>query len=112
MEATPSQTSQRASFADIINAGDKPVLVDFWAEWCQPCHMVAPIVKRLGTELQGKMTVIKVNIDENPSVGPAYGIQGIPTLILFYKGNILWRTTGVQPFEALHDQIRRVLPDM
>lgn len=98
------------SFADLITHSEQPVLVDFWADWCQPCHMLAPTVQRLAQELTGRVKVIKVDVDKNPQAGQVYNIQGIPTLILFHKGRVLWRTNGVQPFAQLHQQIVSVLP--
>ena len=73
--------------AEVLNSSD-PVLVDYWAEWCGPCKMIAPILDEIANEYTGKIKVAKLNIDDNPQTPPRYGIRGIPTLMLFKNGNI------------------------
>jgi thioredoxin 1 len=77
-----------ATFDSEVLKADKPVLVDFWADWCGPCKMIAPILDDVSKDYAGKLKVAKLNIDENPATPPKYGIRGIPTLMIFKSGNV------------------------
>lgn len=89
-----------SKFIELIN-GDQPVLVDFYADWCQPCKVMAPILEEVKNDLGGSIRVIKVDTDKNQQVSMKYGIRGIPTLILFQNGEIKWRQSGVVPKEMI-----------
>lgn len=94
--------------ADVIDA-DKPVLVDFWAEWCGPCKMIGPALEEISEELADKVTVAKINIDENPEAPGKYGVRGIPTMILFKNGEAAATKVGAAPKSALKGWIESVL---
>ena len=95
-----SVKNTQGRFGDLIN-GDVPVLVDVFATWCGPCKMLEPAVKQVAGRMEGKIKVIKIDIDKNPHVASAYHVQGVPTLILFQRGKILWRQSGVIPAQEI-----------
>lgn len=97
-------TSEKRSFGEIIQ-GNTPVLVDFSAEWCGPCKMMPPILKEVKDKLGESVTILKMDIDRNPAVASAYGIQSVPTLIVFRDGEVKWRQSGV----TRADQLKYVL---
>lgn len=98
-----------ATFEKEVLKSDMPVLVDFWAEWCQPCHMIAPIVDEIAKEYAGKIKVGKVNVDENANVPGNYGIMSIPTIMVFKNGKPERTMVGVQGKEAFKKNIEEVL---
>ena len=90
-----------ASFHDDVIAADKPVLVDFWAEWCGPCKMIGPALEEISDELADKVTIAKINIDDHPDAPARYGVRGIPTMILFKNGAPAATKVGAAPKSAL-----------
>lgn len=88
------------TFSEIINS-DKPVLVDFFAEWCGPCKMMAPILKQVKDEVQDHASIIKIDVDKNQHTAATYQVNSVPTLMLFKQGKVLWRQSGVLPKNEL-----------
>jgi thioredoxin 1 len=86
-----------ASFASDVLMSDKPVLVDFWAEWCQPCRKVAPLLEEIATEMGDKVSIVKLNIDENPEIARKYRVMSVPTLTVFKDGEPVQSVAGARP---------------
>ncbi|MFW5761308.1 MAG: thioredoxin [Cyclobacteriaceae bacterium] len=93
-----------SNYEEILNS-DKPVLVDFWAEWCGPCRMIGPIVEELAGEYDGKAIIAKVDVDANPNVSAKYGIRSIPTLLVFKGGEVVDKQVGTVPKKTLVDKL-------
>lgn len=98
-----------ASFEKVVLQSDMPVIVDFWAPWCGPCRMVAPILDKLAKEYEGKLLVTKVNTDENPDWATRFGVQGIPTMLFVSGGKIAHRQVGALPEGMLRDVVEQFL---
>lgn len=96
------------TFDELLASTSQPILVDFWAEWCGPCHAVAPTIEQIARDYKGRAVVIKVNVDNKPQLAARFGIQSIPTLMIFQHGQPIWRQAGVQPYAAIADELDRV----
>ena len=99
IEATDS------NFDELVLGADKPVIVDFWAEWCGPCRMVGPIVEEVGVEYEGKAVVAKVDVDSNPGITAKYGIRNIPTILFFKNGDIADKQVGAVPKSTIVNKL-------
>jgi thioredoxin len=99
------------TFGDQVLASDLPVLVDFWAEWCPPCHRMAPVLDELAAEYDGRARVVKVDVDANPATARAYGILSLPTLSVFRGGQVVSQVVGAQPAARLRAQLDLALAE-
>ena len=104
----PTKVTDGTFDSEVLRAS-KPVLVDFWAEWCGPCKMIAPFLDDIAAELEGQVTVAKLNIDENPQTPMKYGVRGIPTLILFKDGQVAATKIGALPKSKLKEWVESVI---
>ncbi|MDR2883532.1 MAG: thioredoxin [Deferribacteraceae bacterium] len=98
-----------SNFEAEVTKSNTPVLLDFWASWCQPCRMLSPTIDALATEFDGKAKVGKVNVDENREISSDYGIMSIPTVLIFHKGELVEQFVGVQPKATYEDAIKKYL---
>ncbi|MDH3604403.1 MAG: thioredoxin [Candidatus Tectomicrobia bacterium] len=105
-EHTNTKTFTESGFQRDVLDSSQPVLVDFWADWCGPCHVMAPVIDELATALAGQVTVGKVNVDDEPALSVQYGIRSIPTLLLFKDGQIVDQAVGVVPKQILVEKLR------
>jgi thioredoxin 1 len=108
MSDTPLHVTD-AAFEQTVLKSEKPVIVDFWAPWCGPCKMVAPILDKLAVEYAGKVVIAKVNTDDNPEWAQKYGVQGIPTMLFIYDGKIVHRQVGALPERMLKEAVAQFL---
>jgi thioredoxin 1 len=98
-----------ANFEELALKSDKPVMVDFWAEWCGPCRMVTPIVEEMATEYDGRAVIGKVNVDENPDISMKFGIRNIPTIIFLKDGEMVDKSVGAVPKNVLAEKIEKFM---
>jgi thioredoxin 1 len=104
----PIQVDDANFQAEVLNS-DKPVLVDFWAIWCGPCKMIAPVIEELATEYDGKLKVVKIDVDANPRTAMQYGVRSIPTLLIFKSGQVVEQMVGAFPKRNILEKVTQHL---
>ena len=102
----PAVVTDQTFDREVLEATGQPVLVDYWAPWCGPCRMIAPVLDQLAAESQGRYRIAKLNVDENPQIASRYQIASIPTMLIFKDGKIVDRLIGVQPKQAIEERLR------
>ncbi|MFB0517558.1 MAG: thioredoxin [Candidatus Neomarinimicrobiota bacterium] len=108
MSANTIEFSEQ-NFDEKVLSSDQPVLVDFWAEWCGPCHMIAPTIEEVATEYKDKITVGRLNVDHHPGIAARYGIRSIPSILLFKDGQVNNQIVGTVPKAQIMDMLNRAL---
>lgn len=108
-EHSSTKTFTESGFQSDVLDSSQPILVDFWAEWCGPCHVMAPVIDDLATEFAGRVTVGKVNVDDEPALAAQYSIRSIPTLLVFKDGQLVDQAVGVVPKQVLVEKLRALV---
>jgi thioredoxin 1 len=97
------------NFEQEVLKSDKPVLIDFWAEWCGPCRMQVPVIEELAKDFKGKAKVGRLDVDQNPAISQKHNVMSIPTLMIFNKGEVVWQTAGLQQKKNLEDELKKLV---
>ena len=97
------------NFEQEVLKSDKPVLIDFWAEWCGPCRMQVPVIEELAKDFEGKAKIGRLDVDQNPAISQKYSVMSIPTLMIFNKGEVAWQTAGLQQKKNLEAELNKLV---